>query len=343
MPVYKIDKSKLTPLSSAKFDLEKDIQKLTELNLETLFNLKFISGSLNNEFSLQVQEQDFYIDTLAFDETQKSFVLIEYKKDKNFSVIDQGFAYLAAALNHKADLVLELNERLKKNFTKKDIDWEQTRVIFISPEFTNYQKNAINFKDLPLFLYEVQLYSDNLIDYHAIKPYRTSQSITKFTKDKTIQSVSREVKVYTEDDLVKPNWTTTRELLKEFEEKLSATGIETRINYFKYWVSYFSKHGRVYAAIVPQQQGLKIFFRFPFNYLKSSLKIDDCSKKGHLAPGNSYVYVTESSQISEAVRLSQESFKFFSQGYLQMKIFTKLEAKQEISKLVKQFAKSRII
>lgn len=310
MPVYKIDKSKLTPLTSAKFDLEKDIQKLTELNLETLFSLKFISGSLNQEFCLSVQEQDFYIDTLAFDETQKSFVLIEYKKDRSFSVIDQGFAYLAAALNHKADLVLELNERLKKNFTKKDIDWEQTRVIFISPEFTNYQKNAINFKDLPLFLYEVQLYSDNLIDYHAIKPYRTSQSITKFTKDKTIQSVSREIKVYTEDDLIKPNWTDTKELFKEFEEKLLVSGIETKIKYTKHYIAYMSKHGRNYVEVVPQNQGLKITYRFNFNYLKSSLKLLDYSKVGHWTNGNSYIYLKDSSEIFEAIRLSKESFKF---------------------------------
>lgn len=310
MPVYKIDKSKLTPLTSAKFDLEKDIQKLTESNLETLFNLKFISGSLNQEFSLSVQEQDFYIDTLAFDETQKSFVLIEFKKDRSFSVIDQGFAYLAAALNHKADLVLELNERLKKNFTKKDIDWEQTRVIFISPEFTNYQKNAINFKDLPIFLYEVQLYSDNLIDYHAIKSYRTSQSITKFTRDKTIQSVSREVKVYIEDDLVKPNWTITRELLKEFEEKLLSSDIETKVKYTKVYIAYMSKHGRNYVEITPQQQGLKIYFRFQFNYLKSSEEIHDCTKVGHLTNGNSFIHVNSAAQIDEAIRLSKESFKF---------------------------------
>jgi len=311
MPVYKIDKSKLTPLTSAKFDLEKDIQKLTESNLETLFNLKFISGSLNQEFSLSVQEQDFYIDTLAFDETQKSFVLIEYKKDKSFSVIDQGFAYLAAALNHKADLVLELNERLKKNFTKKDIDWEQTRVIFISPKFTNYQKNAINFKDLPIYLYRVDFYSNNIIEYHSIKPNRTSHSIAKFTKDKTIQSVSREVKVYTEDNLVKSNWTDTRELLKEFEEKLLSSSIETKIKYTKFYIAYMSKHGRNYVETIPQSQGLKIYFRFNFNYLKSSLELHDCSKIGKLANGNSFVNIKDSGEIDEAIRLAKESFNFF--------------------------------
>lgn len=119
MPIYKIDKEKLTSLSSKKFDLEKDIQSLTEKNLEEVLGLKFISGSLNNEFFVNVEEQDFYIDTLAFNEEDKSFYLIEYKKDKSFSVIDQGFAYLSAMISHKADFVLELNEKLHKNFTKK--------------------------------------------------------------------------------------------------------------------------------------------------------------------------------------------------------------------------------
>jgi len=128
MPVYKINKLKLEPLSKRKFDLESDIQKLTEQNLGTIFGLKFVSGASNQEFHIPVQEQEFYMDTLAFDEEQKSFVIIEYKKDRSFSVIDQGFAYLSAILNHKADLILELNERLSKNFKKQDIDWDAVTV-----------------------------------------------------------------------------------------------------------------------------------------------------------------------------------------------------------------------
>src|SRR3990167_5463925 len=196
MPVFFKVNNKLSQIKEKKADLERDIQQLTELNLETIFGLKFVSGSLNSEFSVRAQEQDFYIDTLAIDEAQRSIVIIEYKKDKSFSVIDQGFAYLSAMLNHKADFVLEINERLKKNFTKKDIDWEQSRIIFISPEFTNYQRNAINFKDLPLYLYEVRLYENDLYEFDPIKPYKTTESIGKLSNDKIIQSVSKEVKVY---------------------------------------------------------------------------------------------------------------------------------------------------
>ncbi len=83
MPIYKITKGKLTSIEEKKINLEVDLQKLVEKNLEIIFGLKFVSS----EFSLK----NFRIDTLAFDEENKAFVIIEYKRDRNFSVIDQGF------------------------------------------------------------------------------------------------------------------------------------------------------------------------------------------------------------------------------------------------------------
>ena len=84
------------------FSLEKEIQSITEENLKTVFGLHFVKS----EFSLN----NFRIDTLAYDEEAGTFVIIEYKRDKNFSVIDQGYAYLSLMLNNKADFILEYNE-----------------------------------------------------------------------------------------------------------------------------------------------------------------------------------------------------------------------------------------
>lgn len=310
MAIYIKSDNQFKRVQEQYFDLEKDIQKLTEENLETIFDLKLVSGFSNNEFSVKVQEQDFYIDTLAFDEHQNSFVIIEYKKDRNFSVIDQGFSYLSAMLHNKAEFVLELNRRLGKTFDKTDIDWEQSRLIFISPEFTNYQKNAINFKDLPFSLYEVRTYENGIVEFDPIKAFRTTESIQAFTKDKIVKDVSKEVKVYTIDDLVKPSWDITQSLLSEFEKQLLASQSETKVKYTKKYIAYMSKHGRNYVEIVPQQQGLKIYYRFPYNQIKSSLKIEDCSKVGHWTNGVSFIYLSETEQIPEAVKLSKESFLY---------------------------------
>jgi len=144
MALYKLSKNQLTPIKEVNIDLEKDLQKITEKNLETIFNLKFI----NSEFALH----QFRIDTLAFNNETNSFVIIEYKRDRNFSIIDQGYAYLALMLNNKADFILEYNETMQTNLKRKDIDWTQSKVLFLANSFTVHQQNAINFKDLPIEL-----------------------------------------------------------------------------------------------------------------------------------------------------------------------------------------------
>jgi hypothetical protein len=57
-------------------------------------------------------------------------------------------------LNNKADFILEYNENCKDTLKRDDIDWSQSKVIFVSPSFTTYQKEAINFKDLPIELWK---------------------------------------------------------------------------------------------------------------------------------------------------------------------------------------------
>jgi len=144
MALFKINKNKVERIKEKSIDLERDLQKITENNLEEIFGLKFVSS--------EMRLNNFRIDTLAFNPEQKSFVIIEYKKDRSFSVVDQGYSYLSLMLNNKADFVLEYNEKTMSSLRRDDIDWNQSRVIFIANSFTVYQQNAINFKDLPFEL-----------------------------------------------------------------------------------------------------------------------------------------------------------------------------------------------
>ena len=153
MPLFNSN-SKLEILNQVKetpFKLERQIQYLVEANLNTLLGLEFVKS----EFTISGSVQRLRIDTLAFDRKNKAFVIIEYKQDKNFSVVDQGYAYLSAMLNNKADFILEYNEARNEPLKRSSVDWSQSRIIFISQGFTSYQKEAINFKDLPIALWEI--------------------------------------------------------------------------------------------------------------------------------------------------------------------------------------------
>lgn len=98
MPIFAIDKGNLKQISRKSIDLEKDIQGLVERNLHIIFGFEFVTS----EFELN----GLRVDTLGFNRDTNSFVIIEFKRDKNVSVIDQGYAYLALLLNNKADFIL---------------------------------------------------------------------------------------------------------------------------------------------------------------------------------------------------------------------------------------------
>lgn len=216
MPIFKLANSKLTRIDEKSIDLEKNLQVLTEENLEEVFGLEFVCGKKNKQLGIQ----NFELDTLAFDPETKSFVIIEYKKDKNFSVIDQGYNYLALMLNNKAEFILEYNERKNTNLKRENIDWSQSRVLFIAPSFTAHQKGAIAFKDLPLELWEVTLYKDNLVLYNQIKPPQVSESIEKVTKNKTVTSVSTQVKKYTLEEHLTKASEKTKDLFNKIQREI---------------------------------------------------------------------------------------------------------------------------
>jgi hypothetical protein len=93
------------------------------------------------------------------------------------------------------------NERNKNALRKEDVDWSQSRVIFISPSFTTYQRKAIESKDLPIELWEARLYSNNTILFNQIRSPEKSESITKICqKSALVRSVNQQVRVYNEDN-----------------------------------------------------------------------------------------------------------------------------------------------
>ena len=217
MDLYNLKNKKLEEIDRESFDLEKDIQSLVENNLDTLFNLEFISS----EFVIDA----FRIDTLCYDNKNDSFVIIEYKKGSSYSVIDQGFSYMSVMLNNKSDFVLEYIEETGNTMKKDEIDWSQSRIIFISPSFNRFQKNSVNFKDVPFELWEIKRFSNNTIslNQHLSSSKESIQKI-KGNKNSVIKDVGKEVKIFEESDHISKcskgiveNWNRLKENLSELE------------------------------------------------------------------------------------------------------------------------------
>lgn len=230
MPIFKSSKQRLSQVKELKIDLEKNLQRLVEQNLHQVFGLRFICS----EFQLN----NLRVDTIGFDEETKSFVILEYKKDRSSSVIDQGYAYLSLMVNNKADFILLYNERNEKGLKKEDVDWSQTRVFFLANTFTTHQRSAINFKDLPISLWEVKKFEHDLILFNELKSQDTSESIKTVTKDRLIENVSREIKKYTVDDLFKEDWKESNDIFNLLSERILDIDSRLEINPQKSYISF---------------------------------------------------------------------------------------------------------
>ncbi|MEK7534093.1 MAG: DUF5655 domain-containing protein [Patescibacteria group bacterium] len=264
MAIYKQSGNKLILIKEKKIDLEKTIQNLVEQNVDELFGLSFVSS----EFPLS----NLRVDTLAFDEELKSFVIIEYKKDKSISVIDQGYAYLALLLNNKADFVLEYNERCKKNLRKDDIDWSQSKVLFIASSFTKYQQEAIGFQDLPIELWEAKKFDNDLVSFNQIRASEKSASIKTIAKNQDVERVSREIKQYSLEDHIKPTWTKAKELFNEFSQRVLELDARFEIHPVKYYIGFNIENKVVFNVKVRSSKLLLELYRVKPEDLKDPEK-----------------------------------------------------------------------
>lgn len=228
MQLFQIKNQQLQKINKDSFKLEKDIQQVVEANMETLFGLEFV----RSEFSVA----EFRLDSLAYDEANNAFVIVEYKKGSSYSVVDQGYSYLSVMLNNKAEFILEYNERTGKQLKRSDVDWSCSRVIFVSPSFNTYQKNSVNFKDVPFELWEIKKFEGGLIAVEQ-QTSTSNESIDKISgsnPDSVIKTVSKEIKSKSEEELTSILTSELSEVWAEFRTQileLPNTTIHTTQNY----------------------------------------------------------------------------------------------------------------
>ncbi len=255
MALFKINGKKLIPVNETGFDSqfkkEKELQNFTENNLHELFGLDFISTEFNIE--------SFWLDSLAFDSNQNSFVIIEYKKVENFSLMDQGQTYLNLVLDHKADVLLEYNNKVGRNLGKKDIDWSQTKVIFIGPKFNTYQKRALS-PNLPFELWEVGIYEGGLIEYDQINPTGGDKKVEKKSSIGLVGTAAKEIVAYTVEDHLQKSNQSIQDLFQELRERIFGLGSKIQEkpvgNYIGYKVSWYN-----FVSIHFYKEKLKITVR----------------------------------------------------------------------------------
>jgi predicted transport protein len=306
MRLYKTISGSLERVKIKPFQLEKEIQTIVESNVSNLFDLEFIKSELN--FG------NFRFDTLCFDNETNSFVIIEYKKGSSYSVIDQGYTYLSLLLNNKSDFILEYNETLNRNVKRDEVDWSQSKVIFISPHFTDYQKNSINFKNLPFELWEITRYSDDSIGLSKISTESVvdiNSTIGDETTNGVVGKVSREVIRYDEEFHIsksknRPEYVI--ELYRRLKNRILDMGENIEIRFGKQTIGF--SQNKVFTDLILYNKGVGVVINLKKGELNDSLnKTEDLSEKGHWGSGDYRIWLKDEDDFEYTLSLIRQSYQ----------------------------------
>jgi predicted transport protein len=232
MILFNDKKGSLNEVEIKPFQKELEIQKLVEENTETIFQLDFIT----TEFTVG----DYRVDSLCFDQENNSFVIIEYKKGNSYSVIDQGYTYLQLLLNNKSDFVLVLSQYLNKVLKINEINWTGSKIIFVSQSFNSYQKDSVNFKNLPFELWEIKRYSNNSVIFnkHTSTSKESIDSLSSNSNKSLVSNVNKEVKVVDEEVHLNKTSSELQEVWEELKNRINELeGVELIVkNNYINWV-----------------------------------------------------------------------------------------------------------
>jgi len=136
--------------------LEKKLQALIEKHLETFLHVRFVAS----EYSTGKTHAG-RIDTLGIDENFCP-TIIEYKRNSNANVINQGLFYLDWLMDHKAEFELLVQKAVGQEAASQ-IDWSAPRLLCISKDFTRYDIHAIQQINRNIELVRYVFFGDDLL------------------------------------------------------------------------------------------------------------------------------------------------------------------------------------
>jgi predicted transport protein len=288
MTVFSQTDDVLTKMSETPFRLEKDLQKLVEKNTQIIFGIDFVK----TEFELN----RLRIDSLCFDKKSRAFVIIEYKKEQNYSVTDQGRTYRNLLLNNPAEFILLCNEAYDKNLKKSDVNWDETKVIIISPEFNIFQKGAYQGTSEPIELWTVKQYSNKIIVFDQIPSEKRS-----YTTQINTSAHGKDIHLEKADDDIKT-------LYGELENKILSTFHDVVVEPKQTYIAF--KHRVNFVDVIVQKSNLKLVINMKKGTLNDPKNLirDISILQGHFGNGDYEIQIKDNSDLDYVLGLIAQSF-----------------------------------
>ena len=257
MPLFSVSSERLLSIEQTNFTVEKELQKLVEANLETIFNCRFVA----TEFSTG-QQHAGRIDTLGLSEDNNP-VIVEYKKVESSELITQSLYYLSWIHDHKGDFEVAVQKALGSN---AKVDWSVIRVICIAPNYKKFDLHAVQVIGENIELWTYRLFANQTLYFEEIlqKSYTSPTVINSRGKNPVMVAAgkkaaqTRETATYTFEQHLTSKPQNIQELARSVQEFIM--GIDSAIEEMprKLYVAYRTTQNIAYLRVSKEKLSLHL-------------------------------------------------------------------------------------
>jgi predicted transport protein len=284
--------------------LEKQLHGLIEANMPTLLSVRFLSS----EYATGKTHKG-RIDSLGLDENGCP-VIVEYKRQSNENVINQGLFYLDWLMDHQAEFRWLVIDKLGKE-TAEHIEWTGTRLLCIAADFTRYDRHAVQQIPRNIELLRYKLFGDDLLllelvnaqsvpDATAVKPASTHMPAepekSKTTgKDKSL------------DEQLALASTEIRDLYAQVTGYLTALGDDVQEKRLKLYTAF--RRLKNFACVIAYPNRLLMTLRLdPTSVAFEDGFSRDVSEVGHWGTGDVELTLRTQAHLEHAKPLIERSY-----------------------------------
>ena len=312
MAIFEIENGQAKRVRLSEFKIEKDLQKLVEGNLATIFNCRLIAS----EFSTG-NIHSGRIDTLAISEDFNP-VIIEYKKVASSELINQSLYYLHWIKDHKGDFEIAAKKALKEEV---DIDWSDIRVICLAPEYKKYDLHAVQVIGANIELWQYKIYENGILNIEEV--YRQATTNTDYSQQESDDfngknpimveagkkaAMTRKTATYTLEEHFKNLDQTIKELFNTVRDHIFSMDSSIEETPKKHYIAY--KTSQNFVCLQTYKKKLTLYLKLnPEDITPMPRQARDVRNIGHFGTGDFELTIKDLTDFEETKQLINEAYK----------------------------------
>lgn len=311
--MYVLKNNKLEPIEVKPFESAYILQKLVENNLDSLFNYKVVKSGF--------WAGNYKIGTLCYDEESKFFIIIEYLEMasvESISVIDRYFSCLNAIGENRNDLIFQYEFKLGRTFSEKTegLNLRKIKIVFVSHSYGPFQLKSINFKDLPIELWEIKGYDKNIYTINQHKPSPGITSITEIAGTDVMDKIEeilpppprKRGRPRKEVNGKKKSKPQAFDLFSLYSKEILAMGSDIDLKDNKFYQS-FRKNKKIFVYLTILRKSLKILLNIKKGQLNDPKKaFRDVSNVNVLGNGDYEIKLSDTGNMEYILSMIKQSY-----------------------------------